>query len=270
VGQHGVDPVGQPRPGRLGLVEDVLPDPGGPGVAGLRLERLSLGRFAQDLRPLGRKGLYELGHRTDPPVQGRVFVEQGFADLALADVEPAARQPLVKPEDRLADHVWKAEVNLGPDGLREAPFHGPRQLVQSFAAVRDDRHDVKPDRLGQSLDVHALAFLLQKVGHRQRDDGRHAGPDDLAKEEEVALKVRGVQDADEHVRDVAAQAANDVRRDLFVERDRPHAVQTGNVDASGGTAAQPPCAADLLDRHSWVVADLLTGAGQRVKEAGFA
>ena len=74
------------------------------------------------------------------------------------------------------------------------------ELFDSLARAADCRHNRKPEQIAQLLDVQLITACLELVIHVQRDHHPEVHVYDLCRQVEVPLKVRCIDDVDDHVR----------------------------------------------------------------------
>ena len=80
--------------------------------------------------------------------------------------------------------------------------------------------------------VDLMFLLFKNVDHRQRDDDRNAKFEKLRDEIKISFEICRVDDRDDHIglRQTGLLAGYHLAGDLFVERRRVEAVQSGQVD----------------------------------------
>ncbi len=117
------------------------------------------------------------------------------------------------------------------------------------------------------VDLHAGGH--RHIHHVEGDDDGPAEIEDLVDEVEVALEIRGVDDADDPVglRRVEAPAEEHIAQYRFVGRARGERIRAGQIDDLDRTAVLRVGRADFLfDGDAGIVADFLAQAGQGVEE----
>ena len=112
-----------------------------------------------------------------------------------------------------------------------------------------------------------------EVDHVERDDGRQPERDQLEREAEVIVEVRGIDHDDHRIGPPLARLLADqhVARHRFVGAGGVEAVGAGQIDQFDRAAVgerQPPRLP--LDRDPGIIADLLPRAGQRVEQRALA
>ena len=84
---------------------------------------------------------------------------------------------------------------LGSSGLLDLL----KELGDALILKGRDHHDRAAELLGKLVRVDLVAVLLDQVGHVEGNDHGQAGLDNLKRQVQVALKVGGVDNLDDHI-----------------------------------------------------------------------
>ena len=145
---------------------------------------------------------------------------------------------------------------------RKDGVEGRFQLIEPPLADGDGRNHRDAQRLREGGHVDREAVALREVEHVERHDHRAAKRNQLHREAQVIVEVRGVDNNDKYGGDAFTRllAHDRVARDLLVGARRGEAVGAGQVDELDRAPVghdQPPGVP--FDRDTGVVADLLSG-----------
>ena len=187
----------------------------------------------------------------------RVALQQKQGAAAVAEGElPHAREGFLQ---------LRAQVQ-GLGGLGQGGHHQASQLRQAGLFQGADRYHGAAEGLRQRGGVYLVPALLGQVDHVQRDDDGDAGFDELAREVQVALGVRGVHHVDDEVRLAFRQV---LPRDHLLRGVGGEGVDAGEVDELRFRMLAQG-AGFLLDGHPGPVAHVLVAACQFIEEGGLA
>ena len=136
------------------------------------------------------------------------------------------------------------------------------ELRHALPLRRRDRHDGDAQRLAHLLHVDGAAVGVHLVHHVQRQHHRHAQLEQLQRQVQVALDVRGVHDVDDAVR---LLVDDKIARDDLLLRIRTQGVDARQVD-DGAALLVAHLAHLLVDGHARKVAHVLVGTGEGVEQ----
>ena len=157
------------------------------------------------------------------------------------------------------DILWKRDLSA----VRH--LHGlVDQLAQSGLLQRRGLDDRTAENHRQPLRVDLQAPLSDQVGHVERDDHGDSGLDELRRQVEVPLDVRGIHQIDDDIRVLIEQivAGDDLLQSIGTER-----IDSGKVRDDDLFTTLPVLQPSLLllDRDARPVADILVGTCERVE-----
>ena len=159
--------------------------------------------------------------------------------------------------------IVRAEVRH----LRQRPAarNGQRLVYQLGHALpfrRRDRHDGDAQRLAHLLHIDGAAVGVHLVHHVQRQHHRYAQLEQLQRQVQVALDIRGIHDVDDAVR---LLMDDKIARDDLLLRIRTQGVNARQVD-DGAALLVAHLAHLLIDGHAREVAHVLVGPGEGVEQ----
>ncbi len=143
-----------------------------------------------------------------------------------------SRHQFAQPGDECASAGFRVAFSGNPSGLSRVGVGESQRLFQlddAFPCVRLHRHDRDAEFFGKFHRVEPQAGALGDVDHVEGDHAGQAEFDDLKRELQVALEIRGIQHADDEIRFRLAgeQAVERVERDFFIRRIRAQRVAAG-------------------------------------------
>ena len=136
------------------------------------------------------------------------------------------------------------------------------ELGHALTLRRRDRHDGDAQRIAHLLHVDRAAVGAHLVHHVQRQHHRHAQFEQLQRQVQVALDIRGVHDVDDAVR---LLIDDKIARDDLLLRIRAQGVNARQVN-DGAALLVAHLAHLLVDGHAREVAHVLVGTGEGVEE----
>ena len=146
------------------------------------------------------------------------------------------------------------------------------QFYEAFALIRLNRHDGDTQFFGKLDRVQSKTGLLGEVHHVERNYDGDFQLDDFERDLEVALKIRGVENADDEIRfrNLCVVAAKNIASNLLVGRTAFETVAAGKINQIEGLTVSTAHAALLhRNRDTGIVADLFNGARQCVEKRRF-
>ncbi len=165
----------------------------------------------------------------------------------------------------------EAQVGRGRVALPRRVYGGFQQLVHAAALERRRLHHGAAQPGRQLGHVDLVAVLLHQVHHVKRHHHRQAQVENLRREVEVALEVRGVHEVDDRVGAAGALPARSCRvaQQVVARHDLLGRVRRERVDArqvrDGDVQSVRVGALLLLDGDARPVAHVLRGPGQVVE-----
>ena len=125
-----------------------------------------------------------------------------------------------------------------------------------------------PSSVGEFENVERAAALGKNIRHVQEHESRQAQSDHGRCQYQLAREMGYIEHQQNRIRDEAGRpfAGQHVHGDAFIVGIRRQAVDAGQIDDPDLVSSARQQTHTLLNRHAWVIADLLTKAGQTIEE----